>query len=348
MMRFRKPGWAKRLSPVPLAAPYSHGWISVRPRGSPESRKRRSRASSTFSGTKLLTNPLTVIVWPDSTSPAASLASITCIPKSPPISVTRQGRPRPGADHRRTNGWRGASSRAGAGGGGDAAGRPPARRPRRGCLGRHRREVGRGGRPPRAPHCRARPDGMISGRGRRAWTRVEVAVDDPTQLTLTEAGEAIAGKQLSPVELTDAYLARVERLNPELTAYVTVTADRARDDARHLADELAHGTLRGPLHGIPIGLKDLIDTAGIQTAAGTAGYHGRVPGSDAAVARRLRDAGTVLLGKTATHELAYGVITSNVKSYGTTRNPWNTDHIPGGSSGGSGAAIVASLAAGAI
>jgi aspartyl-tRNA(Asn)/glutamyl-tRNA(Gln) amidotransferase subunit A len=177
---------------------------------------------------------------------------------------------------------------------------------------------------------------------------VEVAVDDPTQLTLTEASEAIAGKELSPVELTDAYLARIERLNPELTAYVTVTAERAHDDARRLADEVAQGTIRGPLHGIPIGLKDLIDTAGIQTSAGTAGYHGRVPSTDAAVARRLRDAGTVLLGKTATHELAYGVITANVKSYGTTRNPWNTDHIPGGSSGGSGAAIVASLAAGAI
>jgi aspartyl-tRNA(Asn)/glutamyl-tRNA(Gln) amidotransferase subunit A len=167
---------------------------------------------------------------------------------------------------------------------------------------------------------------------------------DPFELTVAEAAAAIATGELSPVELTESYLARIDKLNPELTAYVEVTADRARADARALADEAARGERRGPLHGVTVGLKDLIDTAGIPTCAGTAAYHGRVPDSDAAVARRLREAGTVLLGKTATHELAFGVTTSNPKSYGTTRNPWNSDHIPGGSSGGSGAAIAARLA----
>jgi aspartyl-tRNA(Asn)/glutamyl-tRNA(Gln) amidotransferase subunit A len=171
---------------------------------------------------------------------------------------------------------------------------------------------------------------------------------DPFELTVAEAAVAVATGDLSPVELTESYLARIDKLNPELIAYVEVTADRARADARLLADEAARGERRGPLHGVTVGLKDLIDTAGIPTCAGTAAYHGRVPDRDAAVARRLREAGTVLLGKTATHELAFGVTTSNAKSYGTTRNPWNTDHIPGGSSGGSGAAIAARLAGATI
>ena len=170
---------------------------------------------------------------------------------------------------------------------------------------------------------------------------------DPTELTLAAAAAAVATGELSPVELTTAYLERIDRLNPVLTAFVEVTADRALADAATLADEVAAGRLRGPLHGVPIAMKDLIDTAGIPTRAGTVGYHDRVPSADAAVARRLRDAGTVLLGKTATHELAYGVTTSNPKAYGTTRNPWDVERIPGGSSGGSAAAVVAALAAAA-
>ncbi len=170
---------------------------------------------------------------------------------------------------------------------------------------------------------------------------------DPTELTLAAAAAAVAAGEVSPVELTTAYLERVDRLNPALTAFVEVTADRALADAARLADEAAAGRLRGPLHGVPIGLKDLIDTAGIPTRAGTLGYQERVPDADATIARRLRAAGTVLLGKTATHELAYGVTTSNPKAYGTTRNPWALERIPGGSSGGSAAAVVAGLAAGA-
>ena len=167
-------------------------------------------------------------------------------------------------------------------------------------------------------------------------------------LTVTDASAAVVSRQVSPTELAEAYLARIEALNPELTAYVEVTADRARADAARLTEEAARREFRGPLHGVPIGLKDLIDTAGIPTAAGSAAYAGRVPTTDAAVARRLADAGTVLLGKTATHELAYGVTTSNPKAYGTTANPWDHGRIPGGSSGGSGAAIVARLAAATI
>ncbi|MEZ5407626.1 MAG: amidase [Acidimicrobiales bacterium] len=167
-------------------------------------------------------------------------------------------------------------------------------------------------------------------------------------LSVTDASAAVVSRQASPTELTEAYLARIESLNPQLTAFVEVTADRARADAARLTEEAARREFRGPLHGVPIGLKDLIDTAGIPTAAGSAAYAGRVPTTDAAVARRLAAAGTVLLGKTATHELAYGTTTSNPKAYGTTVNPWNRGRIPGGSSGGSGAAIVARLAAATI
>jgi aspartyl-tRNA(Asn)/glutamyl-tRNA(Gln) amidotransferase subunit A len=170
---------------------------------------------------------------------------------------------------------------------------------------------------------------------------------DPTELTLAAAAAAVAAKEVSPVELTTAYLERIDRLNPTLTAYVEVTADRALADAATLADEVIAGKLRGPLHGVPIALKDLVDTAGIPTRAGTLGYQDRVPDTDAAIARRLREAGTVLLGKTATHELAYGVTTSNPKAFGTTRNPRDVQRIPGGSSGGSAAAVVAGLAAAA-
>lgn len=170
---------------------------------------------------------------------------------------------------------------------------------------------------------------------------------DPTELSLAAAGASVAAGEVSPLELTTAYLERIERFNPVLTAYVEVTADRALADAAALTEEAAAGELRGPLHGVPIALKDLVDTAGIPTRAGTVGYQDRVPDSDATIARRLREAGTVLLGKTATHELAYGVTTSNPKAYGTTCNPWDVQRIPGGSSGGSAAAVVAGLAAAA-
>jgi aspartyl-tRNA(Asn)/glutamyl-tRNA(Gln) amidotransferase subunit A len=164
-----------------------------------------------------------------------------------------------------------------------------------------------------------------------------------TAMTVAEAGERIREREVSPVELAEAYIGRIERLDPAINAYVLRTPERAIDDARRAADEIARGQYRGPLHGIPIGLKDLYETAGIRTSGGCKAYEDNVPAEDCTVARKLREAGTVLLGKLNTHELAYGTTTNN-HWYGPTRNPWDLDRIPGGSSGGSGAATIADLA----
>lgn len=171
--------------------------------------------------------------------------------------------------------------------------------------------------------------------------------NDLTDLTIAEVAPLISGGRVSPVELTHAYLARIEWLNPSLNAYVSVIAETALIEARTLEDELAHGECRGPLHGIPIGLKDVVATRGVRTAAGARILADNVPGEDATVTARLRAAGAVLLGKTNTHEFAYGVTTNN-PHFGSTRNPWNPEFIPGGSSGGSGAAVAAGMAAMAI
>ena len=163
-------------------------------------------------------------------------------------------------------------------------------------------------------------------------------------LSIAEAAAQIARRRISPVELTEAYLAQIDRLNPTLNAYVTVTAETARADAKASEEAIMHGTYRGPLHGIPIGLKDLYATRGVRTAAGSKILWDRMPDHDAAVTTRLRDAGAITLGKTNTHEFAFGVTTNN-PHFGPTRNPWNPDCIPGGSSGGSGAAVAAGMAA---
>jgi aspartyl-tRNA(Asn)/glutamyl-tRNA(Gln) amidotransferase subunit A len=162
-------------------------------------------------------------------------------------------------------------------------------------------------------------------------------------LTIARAAKALRAREFSPLELTEAYLRRIERLNLRVNAYITVTAERARADARRATEELAKGQGRGPLHGIPIALKDLYETAGIRTTGGAKIHADHVPAHDCTVARRLRDAGTILLGKLNTHEYAYGATTNN-PHFGPTRNPWNLEHIPAGSSGGSGAAIAAGLA----
>src|SRR6185312_11299205 len=146
---------------------------------------------------------------------------------------------------------------------------------------------------------------------------------------------------------TQAYLDRIAQLNPLINAYITVTADRALEDARRADAELAAGKPRGPLHGIPIALKDLYETAGIRTTAGSKVFADYIPEHDSTAARKLREAGSVLLGKTNTHEFAWGTTTNN-PHYGATHNPWDTSRIPGGSSGGSGAAIAAHLAAGTL
>jgi aspartyl-tRNA(Asn)/glutamyl-tRNA(Gln) amidotransferase subunit A len=170
---------------------------------------------------------------------------------------------------------------------------------------------------------------------------------DLTALTIAEAGRRIASRDLSSVDLTRAYLERIELLNPRVNAYITVTGEQALADARALDAELASGRNRGPLHGIPIALKDNIDTAGVLTTAASAVYADRIPTEDAPVVTKLRDAGAVFLGKLNMHEFAYGG-TCVVTHYGPVRNPWHLDYTPGGSSGGSAAAVAARMCAGAL
>jgi aspartyl-tRNA(Asn)/glutamyl-tRNA(Gln) amidotransferase subunit A len=171
--------------------------------------------------------------------------------------------------------------------------------------------------------------------------------DDLTRLSIAEAGRRIAARELSPVELTRAYLDRIERVDPRVNSYITVTAERALEQARALEAEVGRGQNRGPLHGIPIGLKDNIDTAGVLTTAASAVYADRIPAEDAECVRKLRDAGAVFLGKLNMHEFAYGG-TSAVTHYGPVHNPWDLDVNPGGSSGGSAAAVAARLCAAAL
>lgn len=170
---------------------------------------------------------------------------------------------------------------------------------------------------------------------------------DPADLTIEEAAGHIRSGSISPVELTRAYLERIERFDPQVNAFITVTDRQALARARELEAELSKGMWRGPLHGIPIALKDNIDTAGILTTAASALFANRIPDEDAEVVRRLKQAGAVILGKLNMHEFAFGG-TSAVTHYGPVHNPWHLDHIPGGSSGGSGAAVAARLCAGAL
>jgi aspartyl-tRNA(Asn)/glutamyl-tRNA(Gln) amidotransferase subunit A len=166
---------------------------------------------------------------------------------------------------------------------------------------------------------------------------------DVANLSIARAARALREREFSPLELTDAYLRRIEQLNPTINAYVTVTAERAREDAHRATEEFAAGKMRGPLHGIPIAHKDLYETAGIRTTGGSKIHGNHHPQVDCTVARTLRDAGTILLGKLTMDEYAIGVTTDN-PHFGPTRNPWDLDRIAGGSSGGSAAAIAAGLA----
>ena len=168
---------------------------------------------------------------------------------------------------------------------------------------------------------------------------------DPTALDISDAARLVRSGALSPSELVQAYLTRIRRLDDGLNAYVTLTEDRALERARGLEEELARGRWRGPLHGIPIALKDNIDTAGVPTTAASAVFAQRVPDADAEVVRRLEEAGAITLGKLNLHEFAYGG-TSTVSHFGPVRNPWDVSRIAGGSSGGSGAAVAARLCAG--
>jgi aspartyl-tRNA(Asn)/glutamyl-tRNA(Gln) amidotransferase subunit A len=165
---------------------------------------------------------------------------------------------------------------------------------------------------------------------------------DWTAMTLKQASDAIRTKKVSSVDLTRACLVRIEKLQPLLNACITVTGDQALAQARMLDGELQRGKWRGPFHGVPIALKDNIDTAGVRTTGAGQVFKDRVPTEDAEVARRLKNAGAVLLGKLNMHEMAYGG-TSAVTYFGPVHNPWDPTLTPGGSSGGPGAAVAADL-----
>ncbi len=165
---------------------------------------------------------------------------------------------------------------------------------------------------------------------------------DLHNFTLAQLARAIREDGLSPVELTDALIARIEAVDPILNAFITQTFDVARDAARIAADEIASGKDKGPLHGIPFALKDIYDTAGILTSGHSRTLIDRVPATDATTVQKLKQAGGILMGKLATHEFAHGGPSFDLP-WPPARNPWNTAHFTGGSSSGSGAAIAAGM-----
>ena len=167
--------------------------------------------------------------------------------------------------------------------------------------------------------------------------------------TIAELAPLLQRRDLSPLEVTDYYLDRIDDLNPSLTAYIAVAADRARSAATAAEEAIAGGNYLGPLHGIPLALKDLIDVAGLPTTGGSQLFRHNVPTRDAAVTRGLAGAGAVLLGKTHMVELAFGGVGTNAH-HGTPWNPWDTQvqRLPGGSSSGSGVAVAADLCVAAL
>jgi aspartyl-tRNA(Asn)/glutamyl-tRNA(Gln) amidotransferase subunit A len=173
-------------------------------------------------------------------------------------------------------------------------------------------------------------------------------VSDLAWLGLAEAATLIAARKLSPVELTEALLARIEVLDPKLNAFLRVEAETALAEAKRAEAEAAKGQLRGPLHGVPFGLKDIIDAAGLPTTAHSKLLMQAPPAeADAVVTARLKAAGGILIGKTATHEFAIGGPSFDLP-WPPARNPWNPGTMPGGSSSGSGAGVAAGLMAGAL
>jgi aspartyl-tRNA(Asn)/glutamyl-tRNA(Gln) amidotransferase subunit A len=169
-----------------------------------------------------------------------------------------------------------------------------------------------------------------------------VTGDELAFSSLTDAAALLRAGKVSPVELVRVCLGRIEAHNPVLNAFITVTAESALREAYDAEAEMRRGEWRGPLHGIPVAIKDMIDTAGVRTTGASAVHLNRIPGADAAVVSRLRRAGAILLGKLNMQEFAIGG--SSVPShFGAVRNPWDTSHIAGGSSGGSAAAVAAGL-----
>jgi aspartyl-tRNA(Asn)/glutamyl-tRNA(Gln) amidotransferase subunit A len=182
-----------------------------------------------------------------------------------------------------------------------------------------------------------------------AWA-AKTAIAQPRELarlTIRQASDLLRSKAVSPVELTRACLDRIQAYNSKLNAFITVTGEQALAEARTAENEIRSGKWRGPLHGVPIALKDNIDTAGIRTTGGSELFKDRVPAEDAETARRLKNAGAILLGKLNLVEFAYGG-NPTVTHYGTVHNPWALDHSPGGSSSGPAAAVAADLCFGSL
>jgi aspartyl-tRNA(Asn)/glutamyl-tRNA(Gln) amidotransferase subunit A len=165
---------------------------------------------------------------------------------------------------------------------------------------------------------------------------------NPYYSSITSLSKFIREQKISPVEIVDACLQRIEDLNPKLNAFITVLASHAREQAMTAEAEIKAGKWRGPLHGIPVGIKDFYDTAGIKTTAAFQYFKDRVPKKDAEAVTKLKEAGAIIIGKMNMHKLGMG--TTGLDSYfGPTHNPWNTDYIAGGSSSGSAAAVASGL-----
>ncbi len=171
--------------------------------------------------------------------------------------------------------------------------------------------------------------------------RLEVGVVEPYSLSMTEMIARIRRRRLSPVALMESVLARIDSLEPRIQAWVTIDRKAILEEARRTQDEISRGKLRGPLHGIPIGVKDIFYTAGMKTTAGSKIFENFIPSYDSTAVQRLKQAGAIILGKTATTEFAQ-------LDPAPTRNPWNPDHTPGGSSSGSAAAVAVAMCPAAL
>src|SRR5579883_2596440 len=172
-------------------------------------------------------------------------------------------------------------------------------------------------------------------------------MSDLTLLGIAEAGRLLTRGDITATALTESFLKRIEAVDHKLASYITVTADVALNAARQADMEMKGGLRRGSMHGIPIALKDIYETAGIRTTGHSNLKKDYVPAIDAETVRRLKDAGAILLGKLGTHEFANGAMTPD-QPFPAVRNPWNIDYQPGGSSSGSGAAVAAQLCMGAM
>jgi len=171
--------------------------------------------------------------------------------------------------------------------------------------------------------------------------------DDLCFLAIAELSGLIKKKEVSPVEVTEALLGRIDKLNPRLNAYITILKEQALRSAKNAQEAIKAGKYIGPLHGIPIAVKDLFNTKGVRTTSGSKILANYIPTEDATVVQRLSEAGAILLGKLNMHEFAFGATNEN-PHYGPTRNPYDTERISGGSSGGSGVATAASLCMGSL